>query len=75
MKNFAEEANPLTILTRENRGIYMGPRAEKAFQSMKDKLCATSVLAYPNFKLPFILTTGASKTAIAAILSQVQDGV
>jgi len=33
------------------------------------------VLAYPNFKLPFILTTDASKVAIAAILSQVQDGV
>jgi hypothetical protein len=33
------------------------------------------VLAYPNFKLPFILTTDASKVAIAAILSQVQNGV
>jgi len=33
------------------------------------------VLAYSNFKLPFILTTDASKVAIAAILSQVQDGV
>jgi hypothetical protein len=33
------------------------------------------VLAYANFKLPFILTTDASKVAIAAILSQVQDGV
>ena len=28
----------------------------------------------PNFELPFILTTDASKVAIAAILSQVQDG-
>jgi len=33
------------------------------------------VLAYPNFELPFILTTDASKVAVAAILSQVQDGV
>jgi len=42
---------------------------------MKHKLCTTLVLAYPNFELPFILTTDASKIAIAAILSQVQNGV
>jgi len=33
------------------------------------------VLAYSNFELPFILTTDASKVAVAATLSQVQDGV
>jgi hypothetical protein len=33
------------------------------------------VLAYTNFSLPFILTTDVSKTAVAAILSQIQDGV
>jgi len=41
---------------------------------MKDKLFTTPVLAYPNFELPFILTTDASKYAIAAILLQVEDG-
>ena len=53
----------------------MGSRAATGFQSMKDKLCTTPILAYPNFKLPFILTKDASTTAVAAILSQVQDGV
>ena len=42
---------------------------------IKDKLCTAPVLAYPNFDLPFILTTDASKVAVAAILSQVQSGV
>ena len=46
-----------------------------AFESLKIRLCSTPVLAYPNFKLPFILTTDDSKVAIAAILTQVQDGV
>jgi hypothetical protein len=42
---------------------------------MNNKLCTTPVLAYPNFELPFILTTDASKIAVAAILSHVQNGV
>jgi hypothetical protein len=42
---------------------------------MKDRLCTTPVLAYPNFEVPFILTTDASKLAVAAILSEVQDGL
>ena len=32
------------------------------------------VFAYPNFNLPFNMTTNASKLAVAAVLSQVQDG-
>jgi hypothetical protein len=42
---------------------------------MKENLCTSPVLAYPNFSLPFILTTDPSKVAVVAILSQVQDGV
>jgi hypothetical protein len=33
------------------------------------------VLAYPDFTSEFILTTDASKVAVAAILSQVQGGI
>jgi len=42
---------------------------------MKEKLCSAPVLAYPNFRFPFILTTDASKKAVDTILSDVQDGV
>jgi hypothetical protein len=72
--NFAAIANPLTELTRKDRPFVWGPCQHKAFEEMKDRLCTTPVLAYPNFDLPFILTTDASKVALAAILSQVQDG-
>jgi hypothetical protein len=72
--NFAEIAKPLTALTRKDCQFTWGPQQQQAFQSMKDRLCTTPVLAYPNFEVPYILTTDASKVAIAAILSQVEDG-
>jgi hypothetical protein len=37
--------------------------------------CSEQVLSYPEFSSQLILTTDASKDAVAAILSQVQDGV
>jgi hypothetical protein len=42
---------------------------------MKHRLNTTPVLAYPNFELPFILTSDAQKMVVAAILLQVQDGI
>jgi hypothetical protein len=59
--NFAEIAKPLTALARKDRQFTWAPQEQQAFQSMKDRLCTTPVLAYPNFEMPFILTTDASK--------------
>ena len=74
VQDFATIAKPLTELTKD-RPFLWSPSQQKAFESMKDKLCTMPVLAYPNFELQFILTTDASKIAVAAILSQVQNGV
>jgi len=75
MPNFASIAKHLTTLTRKDQEFIWGTSQQEAFESLKSRLNSNPVLAYPNFKLPFILTTEASKVAIAAILSQVQDGV
>jgi hypothetical protein len=72
--NFAETAKPLTSLTRKNQKFKWGPGQQEAFEGLKSRLCTTPVLAFPNFDLPFILTTDTSKVAVAAVLSQVQDG-
>jgi len=48
---------------------------QEDFHALNLKLCITPVLAYPNFDLPFLLTTDLSKVAVADILSQVQDGL
>ena len=71
---FAEIAKPLTLLTRKDQKFTWGPSQQEAFEELKNRLCTTPVLAYPNFEFPFILTTDASKVAVATILSQVQDG-
>ena len=68
-------AKPLTELTKKDRPFIWSESQQKAFESIKEKLCTAPVLAYPNFDLPFILTTDASQVAVAAILSQVQNGV
>ena len=75
MSNVAAIAKPLTKLTRKDQEFIWVPRRQETIGNLKSRLCSTPVLDYPNFKLPYILTTDASKVAIAAILSQVQVGV
>jgi len=71
---FAEIAKLLTSLTRKDQPFTWGPSEQEAFRKLKEKLCTTPVLTFPDFSLPFILTTDTSKTALGAILSQVQNG-
>jgi hypothetical protein len=72
---FADLAKPLTELTKKDVKFKWTPRCQAAFDKLKEVLCSDQVLAHPDFDAPFILTTGASKVALGAILSQIQDGV
>jgi hypothetical protein len=72
---FAEIAKPLTQLIRKDVQFKWESSQQAAFEKLKEILCSEQVLAYPDFNTQFILTTDASKVAVAAILSQVQEGV
>lgn len=72
---FAEIAKPLTELIRKDVQLKWEGCQQAAFEKLKEILCSEQVLAYPDFNLQFILTTDASKVAMAAILSQMQDGI
>uniref|UniRef100_A0A3B3QN89 Gypsy retrotransposon integrase-like protein 1 n=1 Tax=Paramormyrops kingsleyae TaxID=1676925 RepID=A0A3B3QN89_9TELE len=82
--NFARLARPLHALTggarRGKRGEQLTPflwseDCQQAFDSLRQSLMVSSILAYPNLKSPFILATDGSSLGLGAVLSQVQDGV
>ena len=47
-----------------------GPAQDEAFAALKEAATTAPVLSYPNFDIPFILTTDASAYAIGFVLSQ-----
>jgi hypothetical protein len=72
--HFADIANPDTIKKKEKIWDW-NQECQKSFDELKSKLSNTPVLAFPDFKVPFILTTDASTVGLGAILSQVQKGI
>ena len=81
--NFSKVAKPLNQLLQNLEGtpsqkkkvkVYWGPEQQDAFETLQ-KLCAeSSILAYADFKAPFVLNTDASGDGLGAVLYQVQDG-
>jgi len=72
--DFAGKAKPLYQLLKKNNKFFWGPEQQLSFEKLKQALMTAPVLAFPDFKKEFILTTDASQDAIGAILTQVQDG-
>ena len=70
---FAEITEPLTYLTKKNVPYVWTEKQEKAFQTLKEKLASAPILAQPIYGRPFIVSTDASKYAIAGCLSQVDE--
>lgn len=48
---------------------------QSAFDQLKERLLVLPVLAYPDFSVPFIVTTDGSLRGSGAVLSQKQGGV
>jgi hypothetical protein len=58
---FTKLAKPLTTLIRKNQVFPWEPNQQETFDNIKNRLCTTPVLAIPDFRQPFILTTDARK--------------
>lgn len=60
----------MTELTKKETPFHWTDKTQEAFQTLKDKLCSSPVLKFPDFAKQFTLTTDASNEGIGAILSQ-----
>ena len=74
VKGFADIASPLHKITEKGRKFEWTDECQDAFESLKDILTSTPILAYPDESSSFILDTDASEIGIGAVLSQIQDG-
>ena len=74
IKDFATVTKPLHKLTSKDSKFVWTKECQESFDTLKDRLTKSPILAYPDFKQPFILDTDASEYGIGAVLSQKQDG-
>ncbi|MCG8113688.1 MAG: RNase H-like domain-containing protein, partial [Candidatus Thiodiazotropha taylori] len=68
---------PSTAKSKKKSGVpwEWGETQQNAFSTIKDKLSSPPILAYADFKKPFILHTDASLEGLGAVLYQEQDGI
>ena len=52
-----------------------GPEEEESFKDLRQALCETPILQYPDYEQSFTITTDASGYAVGAVLSQEKDGI
>ena len=70
VKNFSDIAKPLHQLTEEKRQFDWNHECEEAFNNLKQRLCETPILGYPDPENEFIVDTDASNTGLGGVLSQ-----
>ena len=58
---------------KKSEPVTLTPEALEAFKTLKDKCVQAPVLAFPDFKKPFLLETDASGKGLGAVLFQKQD--
>jgi hypothetical protein len=72
--NYAKIAEPLTQLTRKDKGWHWDKEQEDAFHALKGSLSGTAHLRIPNPTCEKVLETDASDFAVGACLYQIEDG-
>ena len=70
ISNFSKIAVPLTALTQKNKPFKWGPKQEKAFQTLKRKLCNAPVLSLPEGNDDFVVYCDASNLGLGCVLMQ-----
>ena len=80
--NFSKLAKPLnkplqnlegTLNQKKKFKVHLGPEQQEAFEALQSLYTEVPVLAYADFKSPFILHTDASGDGLGTVLYQDQD--
>ena len=74
VKGYATIATPLNHLMKKDQPFEWTDKTQEAFETLKNALTSSPVLAMPNDSGEFVLDTDACDRAIGAVLSQIQDG-
>ncbi|XP_076448667.1 uncharacterized protein LOC143285290 [Babylonia areolata] len=77
MPNFSTLAAPLSDLTKKGKPnqVQWTESCEKAFRTLKERLCCEPVVRLADPEAPFILRTDASNEGLGAVLLQEGDGL
>lgn len=76
IKDYSKIVKPMTKFLKKDQTVDIHDESYKAaFSKLKQIIASDQILAYPDFNLPFILTTDASNYAIGVVLSQMQDKI
>ena len=67
-RNFSEIAEPLHKLTRKDHKFNWTDKCQSSFETLKEKLMTSPILAYPSVEKSFILDTDTFDYSIGAVL-------
>ncbi|GJX37487.1 putative reverse transcriptase domain-containing protein [Tanacetum coccineum] len=70
IEGFSKIAKPMTKLTQKSVKFNWGEKEETAFQTLKQKLCSTTILALPEGSENFVVYCDTSHKGLGAVLIQ-----
>ena len=71
--SFANSAQALFNLLKKDVEFKWDKACQSNFEDLKQALCSTSVLRFPDYNQQFILFTDASMYAVGSVLSQLNN--
>jgi len=72
IENFSKIAKPMTNLLKKTNEFEWTPECEHSFQTLKQKLTTTPILALPDIQKDFVVYCDASRQGLGCVL--MQDG-
>ena len=73
IKDFSKISRPLCLLLQKDKDFVFDEKCLEAFETLKEALTSTPVIAPPNWDLPFEVMCDASDYAVGAVLGQRVD--